>query len=403
MPRPLSPRSRQGDDRASATTIDGSGKVQRPHPSPSIQAWRDLAALFNPAGQLADPLAAGRELDWLRLYRLAAAHLVAPQLYARLVAREALGALPAAVSEALAELHRLNAARNARLRRVLRDTARHLNDAGIEPLLLKGAIALLPDQSPLAAARMMSDLDLALYNAEPEAAEAVLWAAGYRNASNIPDGQGQTAHHHHLAPLFHPSRNGRNGYVELHRTLLTPRLSAAQVLPLAEVCAAAVPVDWEGLRLWVPSLEHRLLHNALHHQAQNDAYRSGRRDLRQLLEFSQLRALPQADAIDWPGQIAALDRLGLGEAVRGYLLAGERLFAQSLPPGILPGPASQWLERRFWFFLEHPRLGSLHGLVRHYGRRLGNLPRRLITPSWYPEKARYLRQTYLARGPVSEP
>lgn len=367
---------------------------------PRTQAWLDLAALFDPAGRRADPLAEGRTLDWVRLYRLATAHLVAPQLHARLAARDALAAVPAAIGAALAELHRLNAARNARLRRVLHDTVRLLNEAGIEPLLLKGSIALLPGQYPQAEARMLSDLDLALHNAEAEAAEAVLWAAGYRNAENIPDRQGHAAHHH-LAPLFHPRGDG---YVELHRRLLAGRFPA-EALPLAAVRAAAVPVAWEGLRLWVPSLEHRLLHNALHHQVQNDAFRSGRRELRQLLEFAHLRVLPPAAGIDWPGRLAALDGLGLGAAVRGYLLAGEGLFAQPLPARVEPGAASRRLERRFWFLLERPRLGKLHTQARHYARRLGNLPKRLLTPSWYPQKARYLRQQLHQRwsGARSDP
>jgi len=82
--------------------------------------------------------------------------------------------------------------------------------------------------------------------------------------------------------LFHPSRDG---YVELHRSLLSTRVPA-QALPLEAVRADAEPLAWDDLRLWLPSLEHRLLHNALHHQVQNDVARSDRRDLRQLLEFS---------------------------------------------------------------------------------------------------------------------
>ena len=113
---------------------------------------------------------------------MATAQLVAPQLYAALCAQGRLALVPDDVRAALAELHRLNDARNARLRVVLRDTIRHLNQAGIEPLLLKGSIALLPGQDSQVAARIMSDLDLALYNAEAEAGEAVLRAAGYVDA-----------------------------------------------------------------------------------------------------------------------------------------------------------------------------------------------------------------------------
>ncbi len=165
------------------------------------------------------------------------------------------------------------------------------------------------------------------------------------------------------------------------------------VLPLETVRAAAEPLDWDGLRLRVPSLEHRLLHNALHHQAQNDAFKSHRRELRQQLEFVQLRRLPGADAIDWPRRLAALDRIGLGEAVRGYLLAVERLFGQPMPAGVEPGWAAHLAERGFWFWFERPRLLPIYG----YARRLRNLPGRLITPSWYPEKVRYLYRQWRAR------
>lgn len=85
--------------------------------------------------------------------------------------------------------------------------------------------------------------------------------------------------------------------MELHRSVLSSRLPA-ESLPLASMRAAAQRHDWQGLRLWVPSLEHRLLHNALHHQAQNAAFRHDHRSLRQLLEFAQLRSLPGAEAID---------------------------------------------------------------------------------------------------------
>lgn len=354
--------------------------------SPRSQAWQDLAALFDPAWRLADPLADGRALDWHRLYRLATGQLVAPQLYARLAAGGRLARVPLEVREALAELHRLNAQRNTRLRAVLQDTVRLLNAAGLEPLLLKGAIGLVTDSSPLGMARMLSDLDLALMHGEAADAEALLRAAGYRDADNIPDPTAYTQHHHHLAPLFHPSGDG---YVELHRALLSHRVPAA-ALPLERVRAMATPLDWAGARLWLPCLEHRLTHNALHHQVQNDAFRTDQRDLRQLLEFAQLRAQAAAATIDWAARLAELDRLGCGTAVCAYFLAAQRLFGQPLPTGVRPDLAARWAEARFWWLTDRPRWR----LARRYARRLPNLPRRLVTPGWYPEKVRYLRQRW---------
>ena len=139
--------------------------------------WLDLAALLDPAGVQAG---GGRERsapDWLALYRLATAHLVAPSLYATLAARQQLDWVPADIRAALEALYQLNLQRNRRLRIVLRDTVHILNQAGIEPILLKGAIALLPDQYPHAFARMLGDLDMGV--ADVETAAEALQSAGF--------------------------------------------------------------------------------------------------------------------------------------------------------------------------------------------------------------------------------
>ncbi|MFB1490471.1 MULTISPECIES: nucleotidyltransferase family protein [unclassified Thiocapsa] len=107
---------------------------------------------------------------------LATAHLVAPSLYATLEARGTLASVPEDVRQALACLHELNDDRNRRLRRVLRETAEILNQADIVPVLLKGAIALLPDQYPLAFARVLCDLDLGVPADQADRAGAALRA-----------------------------------------------------------------------------------------------------------------------------------------------------------------------------------------------------------------------------------
>jgi hypothetical protein len=356
-----------------------------------------LAALLDPAGVFRNRATAPPDRDWLALFRLAAAHLVAPSLYATLAARDQLHQIPVEVREALAALHALNDQRNRRLRAVLRDTVQILNQAGIEPILLKGSIALLPDQYPHAFARMLGDLDLAVAEAEPNQAVKALLAAGFYYARNT-DPASYATDHHHLAPLFHPSGNG---YVEIHRELLVGRIPKA-VLSLAMLQASARPLDWDGVRTGIPALEHRLLHNALHHQLQDQAFFSDRRSLRQLLEFAQLRALPDAAALDWPGLFQRLDAAGAGDAVRGYLLAEQRLFGQSLPDGVSITRAARRAEDRFWLRLNHPRLNRLlewRWRMICYARRLPNLPKRLLTPAWYPAKYRFLRQQWFPKRP----
>lgn len=347
------------------------------------QPWRDLAALLDPAGPCADPLAAGRVLDWHRIYAVAAAQWVAPTLHEVLAASpQRWQAVPLEVRQALAELHRLNEARNARLRAVLRETVRCLNAAGIEPLLLKGSIALLPGQYPHAGARMLGDLDIALQNAEPEQAAAVLLAAGYRAMDEGKDPL-MWDRKHHLVPLLDPTGHA---CVEVHRQVLSGRVPA-QSLPLAAMRQAARPVEWAGLKLWVPSLPHRLLHNVLHDAVQDHSFHTGFRSLRQMLEFARLREVPHAAALDWAALLARLERLGLDEPVRAQLLMSQQLFDQALPEGVWPGRASRRSARRFWMWIERPGLWSIY----RRARRVREMGHSVLTPSWYPSKWRQLR------------
>jgi len=353
------------------------------------QVWRDVAALLDPAARLPDPLLQGRELDWHGIYALAAGQLVAPTLHAVLSATpERWNAVPPEVQQALTELHRLNTARNAHMRTVLRQTVQCLNAAGIEPLLLKGSIALLPglclSQYPHAEARMLGDLDLALHNASAEQAAAVLRAAGYSKIDGPPGDPLIYDRMHHLAPLADPSGGVS---IELHRGVMA-REVPAQALPLAAMRQDAQRLDWDGLRLWVPSMPHRVLHNVLHDAVTDEAYRSGMRSLRQLLEFARLREQPDAASLDWPVLLQRLDALGVGHAARAQLLVCSDLFAQPLPAGVLPGATARASARKLWLWVEHPGLWPQY---RRVHRVLGLL-RNAMTPHWYPSKWRQLRQ-----------
>ena len=361
---------------------------------PPKTTWLDLAALLDPAGVLSDHVDTSPDRDWLALFRLATAHLVAPSLYATLAARTQLDRIPPDVCEALAALYQLNHQRNRRLRAVLRDTVQLLNQAGIEPLLLKGAIALLPDQYPHAFARMLGDLDLGVAGTEAHRAAEVLRAAGFYCAPNINPAN-WSSDHHHLVPLFHPSGDG---YVEIHQELFVTHVpKVALSLPMMQ--ASTQTLDWDGLRLRIPSLEHRLLHNALHHQLQDQAFFFGRLSLRQLLEFAQLRALPGATDLDWPGLFQRLDAAQANDAVCGYLLAAQRLFGQPLPEGVALTCAALRAEGRFWLRLRHPRLGRGLEWLARLPRRLPNLPKRLMTPAWYPAKYRALGEQWFPKHP----
>jgi len=365
------------------------------------QVFRDLARLLDPGQRFASPLPAADEATWRQRFQLATAHYVAPSLYAILAARQQLPALPTAVRQALEGLHQLNALRNCHWRRVLQETAQHLNAVGIAPIALKGAIALLPDQYPQAGARVLGDLDLAV---EPEAMPAAIKAlgeVGYRRPENLPPLFLQGHEHHHAPPLLHPSGDG---YVELHRALLSPLRVPPPALPLSAVAADASVLLWQDARLRVPSVRHRLIHNSLHQQIQNQAFKTDRHALRDLLEFAQLRQQAGADAMSWSEALAHLDRWGMGDALRLSLGLIRTLFGPEVPPGVELTPAVLAAEQRFWRRLDDPRLDRR--LQRRWQRRvlaerLRRLPKRLVTPGWLGVKLHTLHWQWRRQRPAS--
>ena len=319
---------------------------------------------------------------WEPLLALAHRHLIAAPWYPALQRRGLLEWAPAEMVEHLAALHALSLERNQLLRRELRRATQILNALGIEPLLLKGALALLPNQPPETAARLMGDLDLLLPATAVDAGQqAIQDRLGYRPA--YPDWR--FAAHHHACPLIHPDHGVK---LELHRAVLGRSLDPA--LPAHEIWRDSRPVAFEDTAVHAPSPTHRVLHNALHTLLRDRCTESGRLELRQLLDLVQLRAREDGE-IDWSLIRQRFEGQGQGQgqgvALGAYLLAARNLFGQPLPNRVRSAMAA-WLGWKLEFGVRHPV--ALRGY--YWQMRLQRLPKRLGTPAWYPAKIRALRR-----------
>jgi hypothetical protein len=157
--------------------------------------------------------------DWRQIIWLAGQHWVLPTLAASMHRHGVHDVVPVELWEAMESVRLLNRERNQMLRQSLVEISAALNEAGIEPLLLKGANALLPDVYPDAEDRMLGDLDLHLPEAAHPAATAALVDLGYREAEEAWQMMllGDRRGHHHGIPLLHTSRPVK---VELHRRVL---------------------------------------------------------------------------------------------------------------------------------------------------------------------------------------
>ena len=158
-----------------------------------------------------------------------------------------------------------------------------LERAGVETLVLKG-FALGQTVYGQAVLRPYGDFDLLVRESWLETAEQALIALGYQPDESQASRAWYRAHHHHLAPLVHPTHLP----VEIHWGLVTPGSSI--VVNVDDVWAEARPLEVSGVWTRVLSPEHLLVYLCIH-AVQTHLFEMGLKplcDVRELLDASAL-------------------------------------------------------------------------------------------------------------------
>ena len=197
---------------------------------------------------------------WDDLIRAAAGEFLLPALHSHL--SETGFQPPPHIADFLAVVEDLNAERNSRILEELLDIGRLLNGIGLEPVALKGAAFLLAGVYGAPGRRYLCDLDLLVPARSLAAAAKALESAGYQ-----PDTSDSMARfRHHYPQLQRPAGEtaGGSAPVELHHSL--GHGASRKLLSGAEVLRDSRPVEWNGVRLRIPSEEHLLTHLILHSQ-----------------------------------------------------------------------------------------------------------------------------------------
>ena len=293
------------------------GRALAPVPRP--QSLRALRAAID-----------AEALPWEHVVEQANALLVTPALWSGLQGKALAAKLPEDLQRYLAELHRLNAERNRGLAAQTRRTVRVLNDAGIEPIALKGAAHHFRSAFADDGVRIMTDIDLLVpTDALPEAV-AALAEVGY---APEPEALVKLAGHHHYAPLL---RLGEPASVELHAHVVVERCQ--HLLPTAAAWAESEPVAEEGLRLRVLSPTFRVLHALVHSELSDLNHLKGRVNLRQLHDVAAT-ATRLRHEVDWPRLRRAMVSRGQHRAFAGALA----LLAALLDFDAGNGLTTRWL------------------------------------------------------------
>lgn len=258
---------------------------------------------------------------WEQVFAIASSGLVAPLLYSRIRQKQLEAYCPSDFVDALQVIHQANVERNAIHREILVQAIHALNRAGMTPVLLKGAHALMglmPDHQE----RILSDIDLLILDGQVLKAKEVLLEAGFFQTGGN-HAEADTDLDHHLSPLYHSSLNG---YVELHRF---PHY--AQLYPqLIEACFSAdklLQQEHAGGYFYHQSPWQLLLYNQIHHY--HACCDSSLLDMRHLAEQAAL-VFSLGASVDLAAKVLAVFDKQAAHAQLQFLLLHE-LFGQSLP------------------------------------------------------------------------
>ena len=286
---------------------------------------------------------------WPRLVTLSGVHLMTPALAAALAEPILAAALPRDLEVYLAAMRSAAAARNDGLRRQLEGVAAAVNQVGVVPVALKGAIRLVDGLWPETPARFMHDLDLLLPAAAVAAARRRLEADGWEV---IETDEEPGSHHVAMA------RPGAQARVELHAAPLPAPY--ADLVPAHRVLSRAEPRVLGVATLALPALEDQIVHLVAHGMLQHAFLFTGRFLLRDLVELALLLRLADPGVVAAAQhRFAAADRRSAWDVCLG--LAG-RCLPRSIPDrGRCPGGRDRLLIERMLLQQRSPVLMEAAG------------------------------------------
>ncbi|MBI3448525.1 MAG: nucleotidyltransferase family protein [Acidobacteria bacterium] len=308
----------------------------------------------------------GGDVPWPRVLGSAGRLGLTPRLFRNLTRPAFRGLVPATTMATLARGAHASACQMMFQLDAVRTMVPVLREAGVEPVLLKGAAlaVTLYDQPAL---RTMQDIDLLVPEESVTAAVRALEGLGLR-AIDSDRGPAFYRSHHHAAPMI--GMAGRV-IVEIHRGLVPPE--GGLRLETREFIRRAVRAGFEGASYLVLSPEDQLLHASLH-LSYCDRFVGKLRDLLDLHALVDLnegrldwgRLLESARGVEAARSLYStldLSRRLLGTGVpaealnemaraAGWDPLAERLlralarasvFAAAPHEGLLPGASARWM------------------------------------------------------------
>jgi hypothetical protein len=203
------------------------------------------------------------QLSWEKLFDVACQLGVGPLLYVRLGELGLRDKIPVDVARRIKEECFSSQARNMKVYAELKTVLAALSWEGLSVVVLKGA-ALAELVYRHIGLRTMADVDLLVERKNLDKAGAILERLGFLPYEGYRDKQWYTEHHHHMVPYV--SSDG-SMTIEVHWHII--ERTALIDLPIDQLWARAQSVRIASVPCLALSVEHMLLHVALHLSSPN--------------------------------------------------------------------------------------------------------------------------------------
>jgi Uncharacterised nucleotidyltransferase len=226
-------------------------------PSSQSLASHFLRAAFTSRVEEAAAIVSDRKWDWDAFFAEASNERLLPAIQGLELSRYI--TLPKNEAVFIEEVAQLNRQRNCSILEEVAFAACLLNEAGIEPVLLKGLAYLAEGVYPDHRERYLADADLLIPVSELQRAVQTLIRHGFETDSRDPFGH----YRHHHPQLQRPGRVP----LELHHRLGLGKCDL--VLAPQAILALAGPYSLNGARVRIPCPNHLMTHLILHSQMQH--------------------------------------------------------------------------------------------------------------------------------------
>jgi hypothetical protein len=270
--------------------------------------------------ELCKHISSGR-LPWQLVRNMANHYRVSSSLCVGLRTKELIHHLPEELRDYLIQSYEAVSRRDSRLRRQAIEIIAALNNAGIEPILLKGIAYLFSHTIEPLRAREMADIDLLVPPDNLSEAVEILITLGYRETQSTVTNYHE---HHHWNPLV---RGRKDVTVEIHSAPVLTTLSG--ILSTEQVWARCRPVEAEKFTAHVLCPTDRALLNILHSEIAHERHAFGQISLRDLHELTWMNET-HGNELAWRDISATMERHGASKILRAYVHLASKLFGMPL-------------------------------------------------------------------------